>query len=1570
MLRRVVKGRGKRKPLYRRAPALFWPSIFGLALFSKTVVIYIYWFFRVTARLLLIATLATLLLSFIPVALTVAGVATLNLQASQEAWLGVATDVGEEAVSAAQFFVSLLQEIWLCKEPVIQFVNLVITIVLAAISRLTQAIALVFPGAPILFEWARAASAERMLLEVEVERHVASMRPLIDEEISAALKELPPDQHPMYIEYRLRKAYRDARRTVGANMTANQRFDILPDVLCDAIAELFGFLIDVLEIAADFIFGFLDLILDAWQAAGGQFDENFLFYFALYVLVAVLRVLPIAECFVDPDDLEGLTDPIEIFNVVFSQTVVRLFGCLCPWAYNGPLSDIIPCQFGSACNVYPEEFGTRLIKCFCFLPGQVPDVDDDPIEALLTCTGIDLIVDALLEAVAFVENVVLVIIDGLQIAVNWLINRFNDLRNAFEDLLDVVEGIEDALPRGSGICGMVDARDAIIEDICMTISGIAKKHPDESDLAELDQHCRALMAARQDSDRCHQAFDEMQRSAERMRAERRAAKGKEDIRLADIRSVSLKKLAMVGLRETRDALAQGRELITTWRARAATRAQLIYDTRYLNTTREERPSASKTSLSDLFLGVAMRMNSQARNISRTMRSPEAMARVRQQVFENVQKSPQFEALSNFGTHFSERYGPDGHKHAANIVRVARDFMGVVSWALAQPGFPSMSDLAVRMLDVPVERALASVRPLARVIRARHGGRTVEERSEPLRNMMSQGKMTVAALFGGSRAFVRTANRLRHHYGHNDTAIERAFTRVNDQWFSGEARSEDEEAPMGGEAIEKITAHARKELNVRREERERWRLGWFGVGKTAEGRWMHTKHQTGQEDEAWRQTVRQAWFAEYDRVIRYAHQQGETLSEDLARLSQGPANERIVVVISVVGGAAVSLVSIFGFALGAGLGFLATIGVALIVPIFFIIGLAFSFTIRLLVFTGVNILTDVFTDADRQFTFIVPYFDLIGDTVAASFSQGYQLSQLEDLLSESADITLENVFFVINFLIYDFSCKWPVRLGSWTCGAEPQVDPITGRPTQNPFEYLSDLLFADDRPCATPDDCIGGARCRGKIEPFNNDNICQRDCTKDAPCAIGNNPYGRCKPTFTIIEGTCIGDLDIEIDLTPRCQEDFDYPVSDIAYFNDPDFQEAVTTGGLRAWLRYARSSGFWSTSRAVQQSGIESYTWLLRRAFLGGYIKWSGLAAGGLSVMWFFPSPIARILAIGTILANWLTPIAQRTGIETIRLLDRNTDTWLIGGTAETLLRRVRFPNYEDFPPFGKPTVGDNLCFAVNLPAFLIVTAELFVLGMALFFFVSSGYPIFLIGFFIDVVLFPVNYILTLIITLWYTAAVYRQGVVPTSRAARRRAARGARAAGNAREKVGHGIFRQHVTTLRYVPETDAATSIGVSSVLRTHGIEPTSDHATIGNHAVYRITETDESHAPNQVGFWWSFVHAFENMLHGAVYHGVATRHYLANVWRHGPLRMRPAAERPAGIDAVVLTNALDSGHYGAFPYLRHIGSEDNQPLDGSDHHAVVSTDCLYAANRYSQNLYHYIRSDMDGYTSASAAA
>lgn len=1495
-----------------------WPIFWFCATLPFRLFVLTWFGLAVLAQTLLTTSLVLLSVGPISVFLIAGGSLTMSMQADQQKFYDAAGDLGEAIEDVANTLIDLVQVLLDCKESLVQLWNDVWRFIAAIIHLVYEALDDIFNfGLPQdLFYWAR--SAARLEAELRKEAELAELERLTDlfeTEISNRTRTIEPDKRAAYLDMMRRRMHRMARaQVIGKNtVEASLRILNLPQVLCNVLDSIFEFLIELLDIIDDFVLGLLDALLSVFDVFTGDFEESFLVSFVKYILVAVLQEIPFTGCFVNPDDLPGKTVE-EIGDLIIAQVAQRLVSCLCGYRYKNAIGILPMLATNPGGDDVPSNIGAAIVGCFCFIPGVTITADSDPIDLIIRCTGIDKLIAAFEGFVDLLRSV-------YEPAIEWLKKVVNETIDWVEDLIDKVGGllrqqqaiIEDRMANG----GARSARSLqMLEGTKVTIEDL---------LVQLEGLKGRVRAVR----------DMEKPLLFRILDGEIDSRSFSDVFAAELRQ-QMTNATYVGTMETHAWTRLARETM--------------------------RPNMQA------FAGALLRIRQGALNMTETLRDDPMDERVKRAFRQAIEDLPDSSPVRRAQAYFEEAYGPENRQYVTRLVDVLRNGTRLAGWALRAS--PKSREVYERLrAEVDMKGAVRSVFTLGRASRERRMARAAADpEADPVeagcgcsrsrRQLETFGKTVVHSLINPENV-PRTIELLEQKYGtvgKRDPAMQAGLRNAMEKLPHGFQRA------GGSEPLRAV-------------------LQRYGLEDSDLDR-LHAEALERNEARGKRQAAREA---EVFSVATYAGQAWDTYRNQITAALQYEADpeampgQRVIVVsLAIAGGGAAALISVGGFAIGAGLTVLGTLLVGLLVPLLLVVVLFLFTVLQFVIHAGTGIISNTFrADGDPgSFDIVTPILLVVVDLVAASFTNGYVLSDLQSAIGDIGDIALDDLQYTGAFVIRDFLCAIPIKIPPYTCPRYPLVDE-DGRPTESIPDWLFDavLFFPQDEPCFHSGWC-GGGDC---VCPGNPSRL----GTPSAPCQT----IGFCNGWPLIRPRIGIENLEVNVDLQPECENVFRIDLQRLRYFEDPDFIELGFSWG---WLT---SAGFRNFIGEVFNVGYELVRFLTVRLFIGMYVKWSGAFAGVAGALWFIPAFPLQIIAYVTVLGNTLSGPLRDVGVFVLRTATENQGLPLIGGLLGELTYWGRFDNWQDHPPFGEASNAQWLCLVGNAPSLAIFSGVLLAaLGLVVGFLLGGGI-VWLFFVFFDVLLFPVN-LAILILRIQYANVKLARRKILLNSWLRTKPAASTLAASPAKAAGGFGgrkaCIRESAHTERGGWWLGRHPHAGASfEDVEAHGLRQPLErvglakrlagvpHVEIGGLRVARLAPDDDgprrvdpgAQPPMPLEVAGAFVRdvGLATLATVRAMGTVYSPSGLRRVWRHGPLRTMgmyegPKAEAAAPVASryVVFDHLVPEAHYPEFPLALYLHDPYGAPLLEDPDVAVFSPDLApryVPADEHTASYRHVVR-------------
>lgn len=357
---------------------------------------------------------------WIPVGGLLLATAALPVQASQREINANFAFAGDVLESVLNSIVEILNNLLDCVNGVILIYNFLVELLSSISKRVTKVLNEIVGDFPALFEWARFQQMEKLLSQEENFLDAGLRANTILREARMRMPNMTHLEQKHYIQWMENEI--DSLPFVDPST----RFAQFPlEIFCGIIDKILQFLLDILDLVVDFLLEIVDFIFDEFfDDLNLEVEGPLVLIIVQFILDALLDAIPFGECF---------------RNIPYN-----LFACLCPWIYDQPYSF----PFGQDLEV-PERVENALIGCICLveiLGGNVDlNTDDGPVDLLIRCLGIDVLIQIFEGFLNFVTQVLEPLYAALEFLLGILESAFNDLLSAFDTLEDLLDDICDLL---------------------------------------------------------------------------------------------------------------------------------------------------------------------------------------------------------------------------------------------------------------------------------------------------------------------------------------------------------------------------------------------------------------------------------------------------------------------------------------------------------------------------------------------------------------------------------------------------------------------------------------------------------------------------------------------------------------------------------------------------------------------------------------------------------------------------------------------------------------------------------------------------------------------------------------------------------------------------------------------------------------------------------------------------------------------------------------------------------------------------------------------------------------------
>ena len=329
--------------------------------------------------------------------------------------------------------------------------------------------------------------------------------------------------------------------------------------------------------------------------------------------------------------------------------------------------------------------------------------------------------------------------------------------------------------------------------------------------------------------------------------------------------------------------------------------------------------------------------------------------------------------------------------------------------------------------------------------------------------------------------------------------------------------------------------------------------------------------------------------------------------------------------------------------------------------------------------------------------LTPWIVKLGPYVAESYFSGFSSASLGAALDEALDVGEMELEYLAYEVVRKFTSVVP-RPGFNTGFPKPPHDPATGLPLTGFVDSILDVLAGNPKEaCSTTASCTGNVY--GCLCPDG------RTATDEAECP---GMSGVCQAAFYWYPKR-LQPIDLQTSFSTSC-EDLGWVHHDIAVYE-----------GVSFWTRLGNR--FTSAKRTLR--------YITNNASRGVFVPWIGMF-GGIFGLVPFLSFIAQATFKWTFIVNIGSVVTRYFGTALISVLEPNTDLFLVGGVATTLLDYLRFPNALPGGDKGSPTFIEGVCVFLNIPQAADIAYVALLLCIGVFAAFQSGIVRFTYGFVID----------------------------------------------------------------------------------------------------------------------------------------------------------------------------------------------------------------------------------------------
>lgn len=1221
--------------------------------------------------------------------------AFLNVSASGNQFFGLVPTIFNVAQDASDLFTDLVIQLMECKEPVVGMHNSLVTGLVSffwKFSEIADEELCDDSGDCIIVEWSdpdysigqcpplsaipiyRAVNdstagglppprsslmmlydTERAVQERDFEETYAHILPFYEAEVARM------GGHP---DEASRQAKAAARRESQTRM--QERFiPIIIQAICDAIDAIFPVVSDLLQLITNTVLLLIDILAEFFN---NGFSITLVEAIARLIFTAVLQEIPFTACFVNPDDLEGASP--EDIPALFAQTPQRLPKCLNPFTFNSPLP-------GPDCIIQPcngnFQDGTVIVKALCM---PFPSLDsriresDDPVNAILRCARIDLLVEVWNNFVGFVQNVVLGALNGLQVAYNVLLDQFRNLSDDFEELFDDIQSIADDF-------GLREELEARRLDLDTRLNATIAPRDADALVAQRDVVVAILNAPRRST---------AAREARPPRVARDRNRERYNSTQAMVELIAVRDNAERLVRNAVDNLPSG------------------HSREFDETTRPSTPSPSQFLNNTAHAaGVILESINNATRDARTLG-------LRERFIARISGTPWVASMR-------ERYGEDGGALAAKLINVTRDafeaFSDVVSSGM------SMGHARARFARVDVHGAKRALHTLAARDRAARG--IDESARRDVRDRLTNLVLSISARVAGTDALPRIRAHLAAKYNDPELTNPHGNRTVHQEYrdiFELGERARVEAAALLA-ARDQRTKAARESWGA-----GRWR---DSVRDSVRAMRVDTARRYAELGDQYDDLF--LAFSEdempSERVIQMVLALGTSgisfvvlgccggIGIGLTSCGAVLAGVLLMPLLTFVGSYAIMEAFKVVFSVSVGL-ISNTAGATptawdFFTPLLDVFVSRFKQMIQGPVTTA-DLESDVLEVADIILEDVMLAINTkIHDGLCAFPPGALGLGCPASPIIGSDGRPTQTFFDYVRDVAYvniGCPCQTPAdAVGRASCRCSIDADSGDWRRREG----------TDDNPCT--------------VNVFCSSFGCP-PWTDDFPAITP--PCVSCTRTFITGEviswpllktGVYFDTLDLQTDGDLECESDLGFDQESLKYYNEPWFKDVLS--GASPWYLVWTDASFYSSFAGVASNGNTVVKYFTRWMFRGGAIN-RAAALIGVAPAILIPGPVGTSVAVLVTYVNVLTPWANSIGRYSIGMCERIQKIPLFGDQLGTfLLGYIRSDNASPDDPFGTTPGRETACVFMFLPAGGMTTAVVILFSFILLgAYVGGGIPL------------------------------------------------------------------------------------------------------------------------------------------------------------------------------------------------------------------------------------------------------
>ena len=333
--------------------------------------------------------------------------------------------------AALDFFAGIINVVAYCWNQLVLVIQQALRLVYALVWFASTIMNKLF-GTEIIFPWAgaRVARAQNIIHEARANVLWMEMARMHGQAVGRG------EEMPGMARLRMEAAFRSAEHHEARFILA------LIEALCDALAEVSSFIVDILTILNEFLNDLLVVIGDAYD--GSVFDISFIQALVIFVARTLLSNIVIFRCFISQELAENIDFDLDIVLQVILEFPFQLLPCIGPHVYDSPLPGAPSCFTGycGPMSTLPAAFA----KLLCFFDAGQGE-NDNVFSLILKCSGLGVIIDRIYGLINFILTNVVAAFNTLLGLVQGLIKDIGDLASEIDDLTGILEAIDSIFRR-------------------------------------------------------------------------------------------------------------------------------------------------------------------------------------------------------------------------------------------------------------------------------------------------------------------------------------------------------------------------------------------------------------------------------------------------------------------------------------------------------------------------------------------------------------------------------------------------------------------------------------------------------------------------------------------------------------------------------------------------------------------------------------------------------------------------------------------------------------------------------------------------------------------------------------------------------------------------------------------------------------------------------------------------------------------------------------------------------------------------------------------------------------------